>query len=125
MLLALLVTRQVRAADGSPPLRLQGIPAFAAFFVSRSLLAGVDVARRTLAPSLPIAPAEHTVTTTLPAGLPRTLLLATLSLMPGSLGLSLDGDVITLHVLDDTHDVLADVRATERYIAALFAAVPA
>jgi multicomponent Na+:H+ antiporter subunit E len=131
--LALLVTHVVRSEPpapdtatetaAAPPVRfrLRALPAFAAFFVSRSVLAGVDVARRTLAPSLPLAPAERTLTTDLPAGLPRVLLVATLSLMPGSLGLSLEEDVVTLHLLDDTHDMLADVRATERRIAALFA----
>lgn len=123
--LAVWASRQYGDTSAAPMLRYQAIPGFAWFFASRSLLAGVDVARRTLAPSLPIAPHLQSLRTTLPSGLPRVLLVAVLSLMPGSLGVSLDDDEIVLHVLDARTDVLADVRRTEARIARLFAPVPA
>ncbi len=118
--LAVLVTRRPAQDTAGPHLRLRALPGFAAFFAWRSLVAGLDVARRTLAPSLPLAPAVVTRRTTLPIGLPRILLVATLSLLPGSLGLSLDGDQITLHVLDEHAPLDADFARTERRIAALF-----
>jgi multicomponent Na+:H+ antiporter subunit E len=122
--LAVWTTRQYARGHASLTVRYQAIPAFALYFVLRSLVAGVDVARRTLAPSLPIAPRLQSVHTTLPDGLPRVLLVAVLSLMPGSLGVSLNGDEIELHVLDARTDVLADVRRTEARIARLFQASP-
>ncbi len=122
--LAVWVARQYASDDVSFVVRYQAIPGFALYFMIRSLVAGVDVARRTLSPSLPIAPRLQSVHTTLPAGLPRVLLVAVLSLMPGSLGVSLDNDEIELHVLDARTDILADVRRTEARIARLFVAVP-
>jgi len=118
--LALVLAHQLRSPAPAVTIRLQAIPGFAWFFVSRSLVAGLDVARRTLAPSLPLAPAMRTVHTTLPTGLPRVLLVGTLSLLPGSLGVSIDDDELTLHVLDERTDVLADVQRTEVRIARLF-----
>jgi multicomponent Na+:H+ antiporter subunit E len=122
--LAVWASHRLLVDSAAPALRYEALPGFALFFASRSLLAGVDVARRTLAPSLPIAPRLQVVRTSLPAGLPRVLLVAVLSLMPGSLGVSLDGDAIELHVLDARADVLADVRRTEARIARLFAPNP-
>lgn len=122
--LAVWAARQYATEDASPPVRYQALPGFALYFMMRSLLAGVDVARRTLAPSLPIAPRLQSVHTTLPDGLPRVLLVAVLSLMPGSLGVSLHENEIELHVLDARTDVIADVRRTEARIARLFVAAP-
>jgi multisubunit Na+/H+ antiporter MnhE subunit len=48
------------------------------------------------------------------------MLVATLSLRPGTLGVEVEDDRLTLHVLDDTHDVASDVRQAERRIGALF-----
>lgn len=118
--LAVWTSRRYAGDSAAPLIRYQALPGFALFFATRSLVAGVDVARRTLAPSLPIAPRLTSVRTTLPAGLPRVLLVAVLSLMPGSLGVSLDDDLIVLHVLDARADVMADVRRTEARIAQLF-----
>jgi len=120
--LAVWTSRRYTAESASPTMRYQALPGFALYFATRSLVAGLDVARRTLAPSLPIAPRMTSVRTTLPAGLPRVLLVAVLSLMPGSLGVSLEEDEIVLHVLDARLDVLADVRRTEARIAQLFVA---
>lgn len=122
--LAVYSTRRAVADSASPVLRYWALPGFALYFVRRSLLAGVDVARRTLAPGLPIAPQLVSVRTTLPAGLPRVMLVAVLSLMPGSLGVSIDDDDIVLHVLDARIDVLADVRQTEARVARIFAPAP-
>jgi len=122
--LAVWATRQHASDDASPTVRYRAIPGFVLYFMSRSLVAGVDVARRTLAPSLPIAPRLQSVHTTLPDGLPRVLLVAVLSLMPGSLGVSLEENEIELHVLDARTDVIADVRRTEARIARLFVAAP-
>ncbi len=121
---ALHIMRPSRDADDpdTPRLRWLAVPRFALFFLWRSLLAGVDVARRTLSPSLPLDPAMLEVQTQLPPGPARVLLVATLSLLPGSLGVSVQDQQLTLHVLDRQTDVEGDVRLAERHVGALFGA---
>lgn len=118
---AVLATTPLSTADPQATLRWTALPAFAWFFVGRSLLAGLDVARRTLSPSLPLAPAIVRVATELPTGRARVFLMATLCLLPGSLGVDLDENIITLHVLDARDDFEGDVRTAERFIGPLFA----
>jgi multicomponent Na+:H+ antiporter subunit E len=93
---------------------------FFGFFLIRSVVAGVDVARRLLSPSLPVDPAEISVVVRLPAGGPRALLANVLSLMPGTLSVTLEGDRILVHCLDRQMPVEADLRNTEARIAAVF-----
>jgi multicomponent Na+:H+ antiporter subunit E len=100
--------------------RWSALPPFLAHFLGRSAAAGVDVARRTLARRLDLAPEIITLPTVLPAGAPRLLLAATLSLVPGSLSVELEGDSIVLHVLDRHRDTALAVRGTEQHIARLF-----
>lgn len=102
------------------PLRLLG---FAAWFVWTSWRGGVDVARRAMAPSLPVAPQLHRHRLVLPPGLPRTMFIAVLSLLPGTLSVDLDinddrGDVLVVHVL--AAEALASVFVVEQWIGWLF-----
>lgn len=101
-------------------LRLVALIRFFGFFLFRSVVAGVDVARRLLSPSLQVDPAEISVVVRLPAGGPRALLANVLSLMPGTLSVTLDGDRILVHCLDRQMPVEADLRETEGRIAAVF-----
>lgn len=86
-------------AEGRPqrwnPLRLLG---FAGFFLFESIRGGVDVARRTLHPRMPIRPEffEHEVR--LPAGQPEVLLISIISLLPGTLSAEFDPGRSTLVV---------------------------
>lgn len=97
-----------------------GALAFAGFFIFRSVVAGADVARRLLSPSLPVNPGYLTVGTSLPAGGPRWLLANTLSLMPGTLSVRLRGAGLELHCLDLDLPIDEDVRSTERKVAGVF-----
>mgnify|MGYP000686308543 CR=1 FL=1 len=96
------------------------LPGFTVFFLAESVAAGVDVAARLLRPSLPIQPGEITLTTRLPRGAPHWLLANTLSLLPGTLSVSLRGDALVLHGLDLGMDVETSVRRVEERIARLF-----
>jgi multicomponent Na+:H+ antiporter subunit E len=96
------------------------VPGFLWFFLRRSLVAGVDVARRTLMPVIPLSPAVVTYRTQLGAGAPRVLFAGTLSLLPGSLCVSIDDDCLAVHVLDAEHDVVGDLGEVERRVAAIF-----
>jgi len=93
---------------------------FCGFFLVRSVVAGLDVARRLLSPALPIHPGEITMTCYLPEGSPRWLLANTLSLMPGTLSVLLEDNSLLLHCLDTNQSVERDVRDCERRIAAVF-----
>lgn len=97
-----------------------GALAFAGFFLFRSVVAGADVARRLLSPSVPVNPGYLTVSTSLPAGGPRWLLANTLSLMPGTLSVRLQDAGLELHCLDLDLPIDEDVRSTERKIAGVF-----
>ncbi len=100
-----------------------GVLRFVPFFAWRSLLGGVDVARRAFHPRLPIAPGlvEHALR--LPPGLPRVFMANTVSLLPGTLSAELADDVLTVHVLDREKDAGADLAAVERAVARLFGVV--
>ncbi len=96
------------------------VPSFVIFFLQRSLVAGIDVARRTLSPAMPLAPGVVLYTTQLPVGAPRVFFAGVLSLLPGSLSVSIDDDRIAVHVLDDTLDTTGDLRQVEQRIASIF-----
>lgn len=110
-------------------LRVAALPRFGLFFLLQSLRAGWDVARRTLAPGLPLHPGLIRVPLALPAGAPTWWLMLIVSLLPGTLATRLDGRVLELHVLDDLPAspdsnlepaVVAEVRDAEARIATLF-----
>ncbi len=101
-------------------IRLHALPGFVLFFIHRSLLAAIDVSRRLLSPSLPITPGYLRAPLTLPEGVPRWLLANTLSLLPGTLSVTLDGDEIELHCLDLTQPVREELEQTQQHVAALF-----
>lgn len=97
-----------------------GTLAFAGYFIFRSVVAGLDVTRRLISPSLPINPGYFVVKTSLPEGSPRWLLANTLSLMPGTLSVRLQEASLELHCLDLDLAIEEDVRSTERKVAGVF-----
>ena len=105
-------------------MRLQHLTPFVAWFLLQSLLAGWDVARRILSPTLPLHPALLRVPLALPAGAPTWWLMVTLSLLPGTLSVRLDGRTLELHCLDAQSDVAESVDAAQRRLARLFGHPP-
>ena len=91
---------------------------FLPFFLRTALTGGVDVARRTFDPRLPMAPAFLGFRLRL-SGEAAVLLTSVISLSPGTLTVELDGDEATLHVVDVTRPIEAQVRATEEAVARL------
>ncbi|MFN2361928.1 MAG: Na+/H+ antiporter subunit E [Marinobacter sp.] len=102
--------------------RIRPLPflSFLLFFLGRSVVAGIDIARRLLAPSLPVRPGYRTFHLKLPEGGPRWLLANTLSLMPGTLAVNLDGERLELHCLDIRDPIEKDVQAAEQRVARVF-----
>ena len=85
-----------------------------AHFVRVSLLAGVDVARRTLAPRMRLAPGYVHYSTNLPACDARSLFQAMTSQMPGTVpsGTETSG-AIAYHCLDVSQPVTAQLAEEE------------
>ena len=77
-----------------------GLAAFVGFFLVQSVKGGIQVAAMALRPRLDLAPVLLEVPITLPPGPARVLLINTLSLLPGTLSVRIEGDRLRLHVLD-------------------------
>ncbi|TRW50236.1 cation transporter [Aliidiomarina halalkaliphila] len=101
-------------------IRLSAIPLFFGHFCYRSLLAGVDVAWRTLHPSLQLNPGFIDYSLDLPEGKPRIFFATVVSLLPGTLATELTDTGIRLHVLDTNSDVAKDCDRTVRVLQRLF-----
>jgi len=105
----------LRLMPGSGSVRLGPVMALAPRFIWRSLIGGIDVARKAVDPRLPIRPGWVEITTVLPDG-GRVALGGELSLMPGTLAAGSDGDCLLIHALDLNQDVEAAVRDEERRV---------
>lgn len=110
---------------GRHHLRLLHLAPFVGWFLVQSMLAGWDVARRILHPALPLRPAVLRLPLALPEGAPTWWLMLTLSLLPGTLSVELDGRTLELHCLDEGVDIAASVDAAQRRLARLFGYEPA
>ncbi len=95
---------------------------FLPFFFSRSLAGGLDVASRALHPRMPIAPELIEFELRLPRGLARVFMANTVTLMPGTLSAAINGDVLTVHVLNHRDEVREELETVERRVARLFRA---
>jgi multicomponent Na+:H+ antiporter subunit E len=100
--------------------RLNGVVFFLPFFLWRSFVGGIDVARRALHPKRPLVPGfvdyhmRFTHTTA------RVFMINTISLLPGTLSVNLTGDKLTVHALDTDLPVLSELKTLESRVADLF-----
>ncbi len=110
------------APPGGDDFRVVPLARFLVFFVWNSLRGGGQVALFALRPRVDLAPTLLDLDLALPPGAPRLLMLNALGLMPGTVGVRLDGARLRLHVLDARLPVAAEARALEAHIARLFGA---
>lgn len=103
-----------------PPISLAGLLRFLIWFVRQSLAGGAQVAWLALQRRPALRPALIEVSLTLPPGLPRLLFTAALSLMPGTLGVRLQGDTLLVHVLDRGQPLASDAARLAKHVAAVF-----
>jgi multicomponent Na+:H+ antiporter subunit E len=98
------------------PLRLA---VFFAWFVRESFRGGIDVAWRALHPRMPVSPALIEYRLKLPPGLPRSVMVGVVSLLPGTLSVLLHDDGrLQVHALTPrAADGLAEL---ERRVSRLF-----
>jgi multicomponent Na+:H+ antiporter subunit E len=101
-------------------LRWRGLARFVPFFLVTSALGGLDVARRALDPRRTVAPELIEYGLQLPPGAPRGVFTALVSLLPGTLSAELEGDRLTIHVLDARMPVRRTLSRLESHVAALY-----
>ncbi len=106
------------------PIRLAGMVGFLRFFLWNSIRGGIQVASMALRGRAALQPALIVLPLTLPNNSARVLLVNTLSLMPGTVGVDMDDAGVQLHVLDSRLPVAAEVQALEAVIARLFGVSP-
>ncbi len=112
------------AAPATRIVRPLALAALVPRFLWRSLLGGVDVARRAFHPAMPLDPGWHVLPTRVPAGAPRVAIAGEFSLMPGTLVAGTRGDTLLVHCLDATAPVAEEVAAEERRLLSAIAAGP-
>lgn len=97
----------------------RALPRFLTYFLFESLRGGIDVAARTLTPTMRVHPGQIRYTSQLPHGAPTVLFAGCVSLLPGTLSVKITDNTLDLHVLDSRIDATQDLRALETRIAAL------
>lgn len=117
---------RVRRAPQAPPydeararLRVRpfGLLRLVVYFLYGSLRGGVDVARRALTPRLPLFPTVVVYRSDLTPGLAQNLFVGCMNLMPGTLGVELDGRDIRVHVLSDSEQAMRGLMQLEERVA--------
>jgi multicomponent Na+:H+ antiporter subunit E len=91
-------------------------------FLWESVLAGVDVARRTLHPRMPLSPGFVSCPLSFPPGLARNIFGTITSLMPGSVSAGESEGELVYHCLDDTSPVVEQLWKEERLLASALVA---
>lgn len=108
------------APPARQPLRLVALPGFIGWFAWQSLRAGWDVALRTLHPAIPLKPGFVTAAIHLPQGMPVWCLMLVVSLLPGTLSVSLQNEQLELHCLDVDQRVKEDIDRAQAAVTRLF-----
>ena len=91
---------------------------FLGWFIRQSLRGGVDVSLRACRRRMRIDPCLVERHTNLPPGQPRTLFVAVMSLLPGTLAADMVGDRVRVHLLSP--EMAGEVDALEARVARLF-----
>jgi multicomponent Na+:H+ antiporter subunit E len=109
---------------GAPRVSLAGLARFAPYFLAASFTGAVDVARRAIAPGLPIRPGFVDHPLSLEPGPGRLLVAFLVSLMPGILSAELGEDHLRVHALDKDQPISGTVATLERRVADLLGMPP-
>ena len=107
-------------AMGVQKVRISSLPGFMIWFLWHSLRGGLDVAWRALQPRVQLKPGFLHYPMTLPQGQARVFMVNVVSLLPGTLSADIEGDVLVLHALDTSADVIAETRDAEQRVSALY-----
>jgi len=72
-------------------------------------------------PDLPIQPQLVQYSLLLPKGAARTLFMAVVSLLPGTVSADIDGDLLITHVINERKPIQQELDQLERVVAWMFA----
>ncbi|MEX2490127.1 MAG: Na+/H+ antiporter subunit E [Nitrospirales bacterium] len=100
--------------------RLLGLARFLPLFLWSSWRAGFEVAVPAFHPRRPLAPSLVVYPLRLPDGPARIFFTNATSLSPGTFAADLDGDRLTIHVLDARRPIMKDLQNLESLVARLF-----
>jgi multicomponent Na+:H+ antiporter subunit E len=101
-----------------------GFLRFVPYFLRQSIVGGLDVARRALAPRNVLTPGMVEYAIRLPEGPPRRFFAAAIGLLPGTLTAEMHSGSLTVHVVDRALPVARRLRELEDRTAALFGLPP-
>lgn len=105
---------------GGWQIRPLGALRFGLYFILKSLLSSIDVARRVLQPHIPIKPRIVRYPLRLKEIKAQVIVANAASLMPGTLSVNLADNVLTIHVLDADAPIREELGALEERVAAIF-----
>lgn len=97
----------------SVPRRVIGLLQLVGYFARGSLLGGIDVAQRALRRPVDLTPGTFPCQLRIPVGLPRIVVIDMMSLMPGTLCVALEGDLLWVHALDTSMPVTEQLAELE------------
>lgn len=100
--------------------RIIPLARFIPYFLWESITGGVDVARRAFLPRMPLDPAITEFPLRLNSEAAQVFFAWTVSLLPGTASVRLDGARLKIHVLDQQLPTGEKLRHLETRIAALF-----
>ena len=106
--------------DSADPFSVLGLVRFIPIFILESLRGGIDVARRTLAPSLRIQPGFIMYPTRLERDAARVFFINCVSLLPGTLAADFNEDQLTIHLLDHRIDPGDELRRLEDAVSRIY-----
>lgn len=98
---------------------LAGLVRFIPYFLWNSLRGAVDVAARALHPGLPIDPAVLRYEMQLDSTAARVLMANSVTLLPGTLSADVEGNILSVHVLNVSGPVMETLGTLERHITEL------
>lgn len=93
-----------------------GVTSFCIFFIMESLKGGVDIAKRVYARNLEINPFYIEYESNLKSETQRLLFSCCVSLLPGTLTASLNGNSMLIHSLIESQDTIENIKICENKI---------
>jgi multicomponent Na+:H+ antiporter subunit E len=107
-----------------PRLKILPLLRFIPFFIARSVLGGIDIARRAFEPVPTLAPAFVSYSVAGMALGERVVFAMICGLIPGTLSARLDGETVRFHVLDKTMPIMKEFANVEARLAPIFGRTP-
>ena len=89
---------------------------FIPYFLWQSIRGGINVARIALHPRLPVSPVLYDHSLRLPPGLSRVIMANAVNLLPGTLSVELNEEILCVHVLDKTGNYVEELILLENLI---------